>query len=192
VQAENYDTGGQGVAYNVTSVNGTANNYRPDGVDLEVTTDTGGGHNLGWTAAGQWFKYTVNVTSAGTYAVTFRVAAINAVTDAFHISNSSGANLTGDISVPATGAWQSWTNVTATFTLPAGQQILTFDQDHPGWNINYFSVPPTKVPSVEHLGLFPAQCKRRTTIWAAKEWATTCLPSTARLTATVRMVSIWR
>ena len=63
VQAENYDTGGQGVAYNVTSVNGTANNYRPDGADLEVTTDTGGGHNLGWTAAGQWFKHTVNVTS---------------------------------------------------------------------------------------------------------------------------------
>src|SRR5215468_103107 len=64
VQAENYDTGGQGVAYNVTSVNGTANNYRPDGVDLEVTTDSGGGFNLGWTAAGQWFKYTVNVTAA--------------------------------------------------------------------------------------------------------------------------------
>jgi hypothetical protein len=146
VQAENYDTGGQGVAYNVTSVNGTANNYRPDGVDLEVTTDTGGGHNLGWTAAGQWFKYSVNVTSAGTYAVTFRVAAINAVTDAFHISNSSGANLTGNISVPATGAWQSWTNVTATFTLPAGQQILTFDQDHPGWNINYFSVSANQGP----------------------------------------------
>jgi beta-glucanase (GH16 family) len=146
VQAENYDTGGQGVAYNVTSVNGTANNYRPDGVDLEVTTDTGGGHNLGWTAAGQWFKYTVNVTRAGTYAVTFRVAAINAVTDAFHISNSSGANLTGNISVPATGAWQSWTNVTATFTLPAGQQILTFDQDHPGWNINYFSVSANQGP----------------------------------------------
>jgi hypothetical protein len=46
VQAENYDTGGQGVAYNVTSVNGTGNNYRSDGVDLEATTDTGGGFNL--------------------------------------------------------------------------------------------------------------------------------------------------
>ena len=34
VQAENYDTGGQGVAYNVTSVNGSANAYRSDGVDL--------------------------------------------------------------------------------------------------------------------------------------------------------------
>src|ERR1700746_3498435 len=31
VQAANYDTGGQGVAYNVTSANGSANSYRSDG-----------------------------------------------------------------------------------------------------------------------------------------------------------------
>ena len=75
VYAENYDTGGQGVAYNVTSVNGTDNGYRSDGVDLETTTDTGGGANdLGWTAAGQWFKYTVNVATAGTYTVGVRLA----------------------------------------------------------------------------------------------------------------------
>ena len=40
VQAANYDTGGQGVAYNVASVNGTADSYRSDGVDLETTGDT--------------------------------------------------------------------------------------------------------------------------------------------------------
>jgi beta-glucanase (GH16 family) len=146
VQAENYDTGGQGVAYNVTSVNGTANNYRSDGVDLEATTDTGGGFNLGWTAKGQWFKYTVNVANAGTYMVTFRVAGINATTDAFHISNSSGTNLTGNINVPATGAWQTWTNVMATITLPAGQQTLTFDQDNAGWNLNYFTISTSEGP----------------------------------------------
>jgi hypothetical protein len=137
VQAENYDTGGQGVAYNVTSVNGTGNSYRSDGVDLEVTTDTGGGHNLGWTAAGQWFRYTVNVVTAGIYKVTFRVAAIDAVTDAFHVSNSAGTNLSGSVNVPATGGWQAWENVTAQVTLPAGQQMLTINQDAAGWNINY-------------------------------------------------------
>ena len=40
VYAANYDTGGQGVAYNVTSANGSANGYRSDGVDLEATADT--------------------------------------------------------------------------------------------------------------------------------------------------------
>src|SRR6202041_3347145 len=137
VQAENYDTGGQGVAYNVTSVNGTGNSYRSDGVDLEVTTDTGGGYDLGWTAKGQWFKYTVNVATAGSYTVTLRVAAIDAVTDALHISNSSGTNLSGSVNRPATAAWQTWTNVTATVTLPSGQQTLTVNQDNGGWNINY-------------------------------------------------------
>jgi len=137
VQAENYDTGGQGVAYNVTSVNGTGNSYRSDGVDLEVTTDTGGGYDLGWTASGQWFRYTVNVATAGAYTVSFRVAAIDAVTDALHISNSAGTNLSGSVNVPATGAWQTWTNVKATVTLPAGQQTLTINQDKGGWNLNY-------------------------------------------------------
>jgi uncharacterized protein involved in high-affinity Fe2+ transport len=120
VQAENYDTGGQGVAYNVTSVNGSANSYRSDGVDLEATTDTGGGYDLGWTAAGQWFKYTVNVATAGTYTVGLRLAAPAAVTDALHIDNSAGTNLSGDVTAPATGGYQTWVTVTATVTLPPG------------------------------------------------------------------------
>src|SRR4029077_4294568 len=69
VQAANYDTGGQGVAYNVTAANGTANSYRSDGVDLETTADTqdtsaaGGADDIGWTTPGQWFNYTVNVAT---------------------------------------------------------------------------------------------------------------------------------
>ncbi len=152
VQAENYDTGGQGTAYNVTSVNGSANSYRSDGVDLEATTDTGGPANdLGWTAAGQWFRYTVNVATAGTYTVGLRLAAPTAVTDGLHIANSSGTNLSGNVNVPATGGYQTWTTVNATVTLPAGTQTLTVAQDNAGWNINYLtfastgggSAPPT-------------------------------------------------
>jgi len=140
VQAENYDTGGQGVAYNVTSINGTANSYRSDGVDLEATSDTGGGNDLGWASGGQWFKYTVNVATAGTYTVSFRVAAPSAVAGAFHLANSSGANLSGSVSLPSTGGWQSWATVTASVTLPAGQQVLTLNQDNGGWNLNYMSL----------------------------------------------------
>ncbi len=139
VQAENYDTGGQGVAYNVTAVNGTGNSYRSDGVDLEATTDTGGGYDVGWTAAGQWFKYTVNVATAGTYTVGLRLAAPTAVADALHIDNSSGTNLSGNVAAPATGGYQDWTTVNATVTLPAGTQTLTLDQDAAGWNVNYLT-----------------------------------------------------
>ena len=139
VQGENYDTGGAGVGYNVNSANGTANSYRGDGVDLEMTMDTGGGYDLGWTAAGQWFRYTVNVATAGTYTVSFRVAAPSAVTGAFHLSNASGQNLTGAVNIPATGNFQNWTTVTANVTLPAGQQTLTLNEDNGGWNVNYLS-----------------------------------------------------
>jgi hypothetical protein len=137
VKAENYDTGGQGFGYSVTSTNGTDNGYRSDGVDLETATAPATGNDLGWTATGQWFRYTVNVATAGTYTVSFEVAAPSAVTDAFHISNSSGTNLSGSVNIPATGGWQTWTTVTATVTLSAGTQTLTFNQDNGGWNIDY-------------------------------------------------------
>ena len=145
VQAANYDTGGQGVAYNVTAANGTANSYRSDGVDLEATADTsdtgpaGAGYDIGWTAAGQWFKYTVEVATAGTYTVSLRVAAPTAVADALHIDNSSGTNLTGSVAIAATGSYQTWATVTASVTLAAGQQTLTVDQDAAGWNLHYLA-----------------------------------------------------
>ena len=142
VQAANYDTGGQGVAYSVASANGTGNSYRPDGVDLETTSDTqdtspaGGAYDLGWTGTGQWFKYTVNVATAGTYTASLRLASPSGATDGLHIASSSGTNLSGNINVPTTGGWQDWTTVTATVTLPAGQQTLTLDEDNGGWNIH--------------------------------------------------------
>jgi hypothetical protein len=139
VLAENYDTGGQGVAYNVTSTNGTANTYRAQGVDLEAATAPATGNDLGWSAAAQWFRYTVNVATAGSYKISFLVASPTAVADAFHLSNSSGTNLTGSVAVPATGGYQTWVTVTATVTLPAGTQTLTLNDDAAGWNIDSFA-----------------------------------------------------
>jgi hypothetical protein len=139
VQAVSYDTGGQGAGYNVTSVNGTGNGYRSDGVDIEACTDTGCGDDLGWTAPGQWFRYTVNVAAAGAYTVSFRVAAPSAVTDAFHLTDARGDDLSDAETLPATGGWQGWTTVTDTIPLPAGRQTLIVDQDNPGWNLRYLS-----------------------------------------------------
>jgi beta-glucosidase len=145
VQVANYDTGGQGVAYNVTSTNGSANGYRSDGVDLEDTADTqdtsaaGGAYDMGWTTPGQWFNYTVEVATAGIYTVSFRVASPYGITDALHIANSSGTNLTGAVAVPNTGGYETWTTVTASVTLPAGEQTLTVEQDSNGWNFHYLA-----------------------------------------------------
>jgi beta-glucosidase len=144
VYAANYDTGGQGVAYNVTSTNGSANSYRSDGVDLEDTADTqdntgAGAYDMGWTTAGQWFNYTVEAATAGIYTVSFRVSSPYGITDALHVDNSSGTNLSGSVAVPDTGGYETWTTVTASVTLPAGEQTLTVDQDSNGWNFHYMA-----------------------------------------------------
>src|SRR6202451_1352500 len=144
IYAANYDTGGQGVAYNVTSTNGSANSYRSDGVDLETTADTqdntgGGAYDMGWTTAGQWFNYTVNVATAGTYTVAFRVSSPYGITDAVHIDNASGTDLSGTVTIPNTGGYETWTTVDASVTLPAGTQTLTVDQDRNGGDLHYMA-----------------------------------------------------
>ncbi len=55
------------------------------------------------------------------------------------IAHSSGTNLSGAVSIPATGDWQDWTTVTVTVTLPASPQTLTICQDNGGWNIHDLS-----------------------------------------------------
>ena len=136
MQAANYDTGGQALAYNVSSVNGSANSYRPDGVDLESCSDTGCGYDIGWTGTGQWFRYTVNAATAKTYTVTLRLSSPSGVTDALHIANSAGANLSGSVNAPNTGGWQTYATATVSVALPAGKQTLTIYQDNGGWNIH--------------------------------------------------------
>ena len=140
VQAANYDTGGQAIGYNVNTVNGTGNSYRSDGVDLEATSDTGGGYDLGWTSQGQWFKYTINVATAGTYTLNIRASSASGVSDAFHLTDSAGNFLTGAEAIPATGGAQTWTTVSDTVTLSAGQQTITLDQDNSGWSLHYLAL----------------------------------------------------
>ena len=132
-QASDYDTGGQGVAYSAAQAGGSYSSYRPaDLVAMEGCSE--GGYDVGWTGAGNWLKYTVNVGAAGTYPVTFRVSS-GASGGSFHLQNASGNNLTGSVAVPGTGGWQNWVNVTANVTLPAGPQVLELYEDTGGYNI---------------------------------------------------------
>jgi hypothetical protein len=123
IQAENFDEGGQGVAYSDATSGNTGGAYRLTDVDIEPTTDAGGGFNLSKTRAGEWLKYTVNVATTGTYRVEARVA--NMGTGArFHIE-VDGVDRTGPMLVPDTGGWQIWQTVAVTgVSLPAGQHVV--------------------------------------------------------------------
>src|SRR5207247_1184064 len=46
------------------------------GIQTENTADAGGGQNVGWQETGDWMEYDINVATAGTYTVNFRVASV--------------------------------------------------------------------------------------------------------------------
>ncbi len=52
VEAERFDEGGSGVAYVDTTAGNGGGQYRSTDVDIDSTTDTGGGYNVGRTRPG--------------------------------------------------------------------------------------------------------------------------------------------
>lgn len=143
VQAEDFDLGGEDVGYSDNTSGNAGGKYRTVNADIESTTDTGGGYDLGWTSAGEWTKYTVNVTTAGTYTLTARVASSGSG-GTFHVE-FNGTNKTGTLTVPNTGGWQSFRDVTATVSLSAGVQTMRLVFDGNGstgavGNVNYLRV----------------------------------------------------
>jgi hypothetical protein len=143
VEAEDYDLGGQDVAYNDADANNNGGAYRPaDGVDLEGSTDVGTGFNVGWIVPGEWLEYAVDVT-AGTYDFEVRVAsALDGGT--LHVE-FDGADRTGPITFAGTGGWQNWITVRAEdVTLGAGLQTMRLAIDAGGFNVNKITIaePP--------------------------------------------------
>src|SRR4029079_8411435 len=107
IQAENFDNGGEGVAYHDLSAGNSGGQYRSTDVDIETTTDTGGGYDVGYTDAGEWLEYTVNVASGGLYTFNMRVASCCGG-GSYHIEINN-VNVSGTKTVPNTGGFQTWT-----------------------------------------------------------------------------------
>ena len=118
------------------------------GVLAQITTDLGGGLNLGWIDLGDWMDYNVNVAAAGTYTVSFRVATPNSGAS-FQLRTSAGTVL-ATMSVPSTGNFQTWETISTKVVLPAGVQVLQIYSDAaPEWNINWMQfVSAASAPSV--------------------------------------------
>src|SRR5262249_53218834 len=144
VQAENFNTGGEGVGYYTDNNTNLGGQYRTsEGVSIEGTSDVGGGYDLGWITGDEWLNYTVQVAVSGTYTAQFRVAN-NGQGGTFHL-NVDGADATAELTVPNTGGWQNWTTLSTNITLTAGQHVLQLHMDSVGsagtvGNFNWFSI----------------------------------------------------
>ena len=144
IESEKYDLGGT-LAYNDATIGNQGGAFRSDDVDIEATTDAGGGYNIAYIAAGEWLKYTVNVTAAGKFDFAVRVAATSNG-KSMHIE-MDGVNITGSIAIPNTGDWQVWQTVTVpNITLTAGIKIMKVVMDTDGFNLNYVNVTASVTP----------------------------------------------
>jgi len=138
IEAEDYDVGGEGVAYHDTTPGNEGGEYRGDDVDIQSTADVGGGYNVGWGEEGEWLEYTVDVTETAEYDVQVRVASAM-VSGTLHVE-FDGADVTGPMSFVGTRDWQKWTSVFARrVSLTAGQHVMRISMDSGGVNVNWVS-----------------------------------------------------
>jgi Beta-1,3-glucanase/Carbohydrate binding module (family 6) len=107
------------------------------GVQTEACSE--GTLNVGWIESGDWMAYNVTIPSAGTYKVIYRVASPNANTT-LRLEKDAGATQLGSVTIPNTGGWQNWTNVSHNVTLPAGTYAIGIATSTGGFNINYLTV----------------------------------------------------
>lgn len=97
IQAQDY------VAFNDTSSGNIGGQCRTDDVDLQLTSDTGGVCNVGWTSIGEWLEYTVEL-GVGDYDLLSRVATNRASGPAYTVSLDG--SVIGTDSVTSTSGWQ--------------------------------------------------------------------------------------
>ena len=132
-QAEDYSN------YFDTSAGNTGGAYRGDGVDIEGTSDSGGGYNVGWIDANEWLVYgNLAIPSTGSYTIRMRVASPSGATASVDLNG--GSIQLGDFGIPSTGGWQNWTTVTRTVNINAGTYNLGVFAKTAGWNFNWIEV----------------------------------------------------
>lgn len=120
-----------------------AENYvKMSGVNTETCSE--GTLNVGWIETGDSMDYYINVSSAGSYTVQYRVTSLYSTGKVDIIVN--GVLQTSTV-IPNTAGWQNWTTVTTTVNLTAGQKILQLKASGSSWNINWFNLTKTAASS---------------------------------------------
>lgn len=133
-----YQSGGSNPGFTTTV---QAESYGSSaGVQLETTTDAGGGQNVGYIDTGDWMAYNnVTIPSTGTYRVEYRVANLNGG-GRLSLDVNAGANVLGYMDIPSTGGWQNWTTVSHTVTINAGTYNFGIYAQAGGFNLNWFRI----------------------------------------------------
>ena len=109
------------------------------GVELESTSDTGGGENIGFLDVSDYLDYDVNITVAGSYKIDYRTAA-QFGTGGIQLQLIDAVGVATTISSPtfsSTGDWQSWDTTSKTTSLPKGRYTMRVLITQSPFNMNW-------------------------------------------------------
>ncbi|MDX1473920.1 MAG: carbohydrate-binding protein, partial [Reinekea sp.] len=104
------------------------------GIQIETTSDVGGGSNVGYMDPGDFMEYYINVASTGTVTIDYRVASSGG-SDGFELLLDGVVIDTQTI--PDTAGWQNWQTVSGTVSLTEGLHTLRVNVIGGGWNFNW-------------------------------------------------------
>jgi len=110
------------------------------GIQLENTTDVGGGQNIGYLDLGDYADYYINVTEAGSYHVDYRTAAESesGAVKLEIIAPDETVTFLHQLSFPSTGGWQNWTTTRGRVYLEQGVHHLRMTIMDDLFNMNWF------------------------------------------------------
>ncbi len=150
VEAEHFDTGGQGVAYNDTGANNIGGSFRTsEGVD--ITSLAAGGHTVGWTANGEWLEYTVNFNVSQDYDF-FPSVSSPSSSGRLRIL-IDGVAQTGDLTVPNTGSYNTYQVMhVRNINVSAGTHVVRMEIVNSGFNLNSWAAWKAQFPAARTIG----------------------------------------
>ena len=160
IEMEDYMQGGQGIAYNDLNYDEMEEHvsYRSDDGGIVAA---GSGYGIGYTMAGEWFNYSLDVPCAGQYSVVARAATGNANASRFSISVDNVAGSVA-VDVPSTpDNWNAYAEVDGKGTLNLGQgnNVVKVNFDESYINVDWIKFTsdnaqcPEVIPMAKNLRL---------------------------------------
>ena len=109
IEAEDYDEGGEGVAYHDFDAGNSGGAYRTDDVDIIASTTASNGFAISNFKGADWMKYTFHVEEAGYYAMNYFAANRNR-DDAIADITIDTTLVFGDVLIARTLDWEVYAN----------------------------------------------------------------------------------